>query len=225
MTHLPEIKQVYKPSTAKNLTESPAITNTINSLNMIRHIEGGYFVETDRDPLLIPSPFPNPETASATLDLVGGQRPGFDPKIRNASTSIFYLLTPQSPQGGFHRNLGRTIHTLHRGRGMYVLIHADEPDLPCGGKRVESFIVGQNLERGEKLQWIVEGGKFKASFLLDVEGQDGKEENEGLLISETVVPGFEYCDHEFLPGGEALANLVGEERAGELGWLLRPREE
>ena len=151
MTNSSLIQQVYKPSTDKELKESPAITCTIKSLNMIRHIEGGYFAETDRDHLLIPSPFRIPETASATLDLVGGQRPGFDPKIRNASTSIFYLITPETPQGGFHRNLGRTIHTLHRGRGMYVLIHADEPDLPGGGKRVEAFIVGQDLEKGEKL--------------------------------------------------------------------------
>ena len=219
-TSIVPIKQVYVPSTDKDLEESPKITSTIKSLNMIRHIEGGYFTETDRDPLLIPSPFPVPETTTATLNLVGGQRPGFDPKVRNASTSIFYLITPRTPQGGFHRNLGRTIHTLHRGRGMYVLIHADEPDLPDGGKRVESFVVGQDLEKGEKLQWIVEGGKFKASFLLDVE----EEENEGLLISETVVPGFEYCDHDFLPDMKALKKLVGEEKAEELKWLLRPSE-
>ena len=104
---------------------------------------------------------------------------------------------------------------------MYVLIHADEPDLPGGGKRVESFVVGQDLQEGEKLQWIVEGGKFKASFLLDVAGE---EKNEGLLISETVVPGFEYCDHDFLPDVEALKKLVGEEKAEELKWLLRPSE-
>lgn len=215
------IKQVYVASKEKDLEESPKIASTIKSLKMIRHIEGGYFAETDRDPLLIPSPFLIPETTTATLELVGGQRPGFDPKVRNASTSIFYLVTPQTPQGGFHRNLGRTIHTLHRGRGVYVLIHADEPDLPGGGKRVESFVVGQDLEKGEKLQWIVEGGKFKASFLFDIEGQ---EESEGLLISETVVPGFEYCDHDFLPDLGALRKLVGEKKAEELKWLLRPSE-
>ena len=45
-------------------------------------------------------------------------------------------------------------------------------------------------------QWIVEGGKFKASFLLpDTEG--GNESAKGLLISETVVPGFDYRDHDF----------------------------
>lgn len=206
------IKPVYTPSSDP---EPPHLVSVIKSLNMLKHIEGGYFTETDRDPLLIPSPFPLATTPSPTMALVP-QRPGFQPGLRNASTSIFYLLTPSSPQGGFHRNKGRTIHTLHRGRGMYVLIHADEPDLPGGGKRVEAFVVGQNIEAGEKLQWIVEGGKFKASFLLK---EDGATRDEGLLISETVVPGFEYEDHDFLPN-EQLKELVGD-RFDELKWLLR----
>ncbi|TVY46603.1 Uncharacterized protein LOCC1_G001845, partial [Lachnellula occidentalis] len=146
------------------------------------------------------------------------QRPNFTPTLRNSSTTIYYLLTPSSPQGGFHRNLGRTVHTLHHGRGRYVLIHADEPS--TGAKRIETFVVGANLAAGEKLQWIVEGGKFKASYLLpDEEG--GVESKEGLLISETVVPGFEYCDHDFLPE-EGLRELVGREKGEELSWLLSP---
>jgi uncharacterized protein len=43
---------------------------------------------------------------------------------------------------------------------------------------------------------------------------------EGLLITETVVPGFEYSDHEFL-GRQRLEGLVGGEGVRELGWLLR----
>jgi predicted cupin superfamily sugar epimerase len=41
------------------------------------------------------------------------------------------------------------------------------------------------------------------------------------LISETVVPEFEYCDHEIL-SKKGLRELVGEEKAEELGWLLSP---
>ncbi|KAI1465925.1 RmlC-like cupin domain-containing protein [Daldinia caldariorum] len=201
----------------------------IKALSLEPHIEGGYFVETDRDPLLIPSPFP-PTPASSLVP----QRPGFDPAHRNASTTIFYYLTPQSPQGNFHRNRGRTVHTLHRGRGVYVLIHADEPDLPGGGggKRIETFIVGPDVANGEKLQWIVEGGKYKASFLLpddasasaggDGDGEDKEKEKTsgGLLISETVVPGFEFCDHDFLRA-EEFRRLVTPEKAEELAWLVR----
>lgn len=204
----PEIK----PSFIGNIgsPEGSSIASLIKTLQMLTHIEGGYFVETDRDPLLIPSPFPLDAASEATLALVP-QRPGFDPKVRNASTSIFYLLTPNSPQGNFHRNRGRTVHTLHKGRGVYVLIHPDG--------RIESFVVGQNVAKGERLQWIVEGGIYKASYLLpDEEG--GAESEDGLLISETVVPGFEYSDHDFI-ARSGLRDLLGEEKAKGLEWLVR----
>lgn len=199
--------------------ESPAVAALITTLGMLPHIEGGYFVETDRDPSLVPSPFPLDAASAQTLLLTGGQRPGFDPQVRNASTSIYYLLTPGAPQGNFHWNRARTVHTLHKGRGRYVLLHG-----AGGGEavRVETFVVGQDVSRGEKLQWIVEGDVYKASFLLpDQEGAAGSE--EGLLISETVVPGFEYCDHDFLTR-EGLVRIMGEARAKELEWLVRTGE-
>lgn len=113
------------------------------------------------------------------------------------------------------------MHTLHKGRGRYVLIHADEPGSPS---RIDTFVVGHDVAAGERLQWIVEGGKYKASFLLP--DKDDGQDSEGLLISETVVPGFEFCDHDFLTmdgakGEKGLKGLVGEARAAELEWLLR----
>lgn len=72
-------------------------------------------------------------------------------------------------------------------------MHADEKRE--GEKvRVESFVVGGDVAGGERLQWVVEGGKFKASFLLgdlgDGEEGAGSEGSQGCLISETVVPGM-----------------------------------
>jgi predicted cupin superfamily sugar epimerase len=86
--------------------------------------------------------------------------------------------------------------------------------------RIESFTVGPNVSAGEKLQWIVEGDVYKASFLLSDE-EEGKGSGKGLLISETVVPGFEYYDHDFL-NQEGLKELVGAEEAGKLEWLISP---
>ncbi|KAI1778107.1 RmlC-like cupin domain-containing protein [Hypoxylon cercidicola] len=206
------LKPSFRPGLPEVSSEPPVTSSIIEALSLQPHIEGGYFVETDRDPLLVPCPFPL-QPASSLMP----QRPGFNPAHRNASTSIYYYVTPISPQGNFHRNRGRTVHTLHRGRGVYVLIHADEPDLPGGGKRIEAFVVGHDVAKGEKLQWIVEGGKYKASFLLP---DDGEETSGGLLISETVVPGFEFCDHDFL-NAEGLRTLVGAEKAEELAWLVR----
>lgn len=181
---------------------NPTTQSTITALNLQPQPEGGYYAETDRDSLLIPNPFNTPGSAAAH-DLT-----------RNASTTIFYLLTPKSPAGHFHRNKARTVHTLHQGRGRYVIIHEN-------GK-LESFVVGHDVGKGEKLQWIADGGKYKASYLLpDLEG--GNDSEGGLLISETVVPGFEFRDHDFLTA-EGLKGLVSEEEVKELGWLMNEGE-
>ncbi|KAK1146077.1 hypothetical protein N8T08_003725 [Aspergillus melleus] len=112
-----------------------------------------------------------------------------------ASTTIYYLLTPSSPLGAFHCNASRTVHTLHRGRGRCIIIHVDQAACHGGKAPVESFVVGHRLEEDERLQWIVEGGKAKSSYLWP---DSDAGETEGLLISETVVPGFEFADHDFL---------------------------
>lgn len=146
----------------------------IDTLKLRKHPEGGYFVELDRDPRTVPNPFQDhPYQTTADAPFSG------DNSVRNASTSILYLLTPHSPQGNFHRNAGRTVHTLIQGRGRYVVIHADEEGEK---KRVESFVVGQDVEAGERVVWIVEGGKYKASFLIAEEGVDEWESR--CLISE-----------------------------------------
>lgn len=211
-TDVRSLKAAFTP--AQDKEEPKHIQEAISHLGLMPHIEGGYFVETDRAPDTVPSPFPQME--ESTLALLP-KRPGFKPDVRNSSTTIFYLLTPKSPQGGFHRNKARTVHTLHKGRGRYVIIHADEDGKE---KRIETFIVGQNIAAGERLQWIVEGGKYKASYLLP-DTDDGTESSSGLLISETVIPGFEFCDHDFLKVG-GLKELVGDETAKHLDWLLSP---
>lgn len=149
-------------------------------------------------------------------------------ETRAACTSILYLLTPGNPQGCFHRNRGRTVHTLVRGRGRYVLLHADEvmergadgEEKVGGTVRAEVFTVGLDVAKGERVQWIVEGGKYKASFMLP----DGHGEEEGgLLVAETVVPGFEFEDHDFLTD-ERAAQLLKSEQLEEVKWLLRGGE-
>lgn len=76
------------------------------------------------------------------------------------------------------------MHIWQRGRGRYVIIHADEVDgsVENAKARVETFVVGPNVEAGERMQWVVEGGKYKAYFLLPDEPEG--ETSSGLLISE-----------------------------------------
>ncbi|OAK96700.1 hypothetical protein IQ06DRAFT_282093 [Phaeosphaeriaceae sp. SRC1lsM3a] len=209
MSSIPNTPSKLQPSFPKghHTSESASTQSLISALSLQKHVEGGYFAEIDRNPLIIPNPFPPSSTTQTAEKPMSG-----DDSVRNASTSIYYLLTPTTPQGHFHRNKGRTVHTLIEGRGTYVLIHADEEG-SGGKKRVESFVVGKDVSKGERSVWIVEGGKFKASFLLEGEG-------DRLLISETVIPGFEYSDHDFLTE-EVFGELVTEEQRGELGWLVR----
>lgn len=94
--------------------ETPSTRDLITALGLQKHPEGGYFRETDRDPLRVPNPFRSSSNN--------------DDSTRSASTTIYYLLTPASPTGHFHRNRARTVHTLHSGRGRYVVIHADEKE-------------------------------------------------------------------------------------------------
>lgn len=194
-------------------TEPEEVRRTISTLFLEKHAEGGYFAETDRDRRLVPNPFIDDlifETATSSE---------FSAE-RNASTTIFYLVSPASPVGHFHRNKGRTVHTLHRGRGRYIIIHADQAQ--GDPVLVETFVVGKDLSKGEKLQWIVDGGKFKASYLLP--DDDESESNGGLLISETVVPGFDFADHDFMTA-EALEKLMPKHEIQSLRWLLREEEQ
>jgi len=223
---VPPLKPSFDPSNPQ--AESYHLKQVIEFLGLQPHIEGGYFVETDRDTLRVPNPFVEQGTVQSSNDDAGKT-------TRSASTTIHYLLTAKSPLGAFHRNRGRTVHTLHRGRGRYVIIHADEVAAPAcsqgygtddsteeqrweGKARIETFIVGQDVLKGEKLQWIVDGGKYKTSFLLPDE--EGGDTSEGLLISETVVPGFEYEDHDFMKA-ERMTALVTKEQAKEMWWMLR----
>ncbi|OKL56154.1 hypothetical protein UA08_08473 [Talaromyces atroroseus] len=235
---LSQIKPYFAPTPladneGKKRSEPPAVQETIDFLGLQAHIEGGYYVETDRDPLNVANPFinnkdPGTSYAVSEADVTSAIRlsAGQDHSTRAASTTIYYYITPGSPLGCFHRNRGRTVHTLHRGRGIYVLIHADEVlrgDRAAENNkaRIETFVVGHDIAHGERLQWIVEGGKFKASFLLpDTESRD--RQSEGLLISETVVPGFEFADHDFMRS-ETLDELLKPEEVEELKWLLREK--
>ena len=60
---LAPLAPTYPPSKPSLDRESAQSRALIDHLNLIPHIEGGYFVETDRDTLRLPNPFskPNPQ--------------------------------------------------------------------------------------------------------------------------------------------------------------------
>ncbi|GAA5884308.1 hypothetical protein JCM16303_003629 [Sporobolomyces ruberrimus] len=146
-------------------------------LSLQEHPEGGYYAETDRRKEEIPSPFA-------------------DGASRSLATQIYYLLDPKSPKGRLHMNKSTTYHLHHSGRSLYTLLR---PSSTPGQKpEIKQIVVGDDVEKGETRQLIVEGGWWKASELPGEDLEGGDEERIGCLISEVVVPGFDWHDHAFL---------------------------
>ena len=99
---------------------------------------------------------------------------------RKSLSSIYYMLTDDSPIGYLHKNKSDIIHYFHSGSAIsYTIIH------PNGV--LETAILGNNISQGQTPQLIVKGGCWKTSQL--IEGEYG-------LLSEAVSPGFEYEDME-----------------------------
>lgn len=131
----------------------------INTLGLELHPgEGGYFRRT----------YESRQTISS------------DDKNRKLLTSIYYMLTSDSPVGYLHRNKSDVIHYYHSGSPIkYFIVSPD-------GKLTQA-ILGSDITNGEAPQLLVKGGEWKASRLCS--GEYG-------LISEAVSPGFEYDDND-----------------------------
>ncbi|QYZ64806.1 MAG: cupin [Gammaproteobacteria bacterium (ex Lamellibrachia satsuma)] len=130
----------------------------ITHLSLKPHVEGGFFHRTYQS-----------EQRTTSSD-IGEARP--------LLSSIYYLLTDDSPIGYLHKNRSDIIHYFHSGSHLtYHIIHPD-------GK-VERVVLGKDLAAGQKLQLIVKGGCWKATELTT--GEYG-------LVSEAVCPGFDYAD-------------------------------
>ena len=85
----------------------------------------------------------------------------------------------------------------------------------------ETFIVGKDIAKREKVQWIVDGGRYKASYLLPDSG--GVDEHWDSNDGSNKVPGFEFSDHDFLTA-EKFLEILGSDGAEELRWLLGREE-
>lgn len=138
-------------------------------------------------------------------------------------TTIYYLLTAEESRGKIHRNLSQvaysysachdvqgltimldqTMHVLHQGRATYTLVHP--PKTPSEGPRVEHITMGTDAAAGEVRQLLV-GDSWKMSEipkedLAKVAAGEISKDEVGCLITEVVVPGFDWHDHAFLTQG------------------------
>lgn len=107
-------------------------------------------------------------------------------------SSIYYLLTSDSPINYLHRNRSDIMHYWHLGSPLDIItIHPDGT--------LQTVTLGPKIHKGQKLQHLVPGGCWKTSILHQASGkQDDHDGRESLsnygLISEAVTPGFDYSD-------------------------------
>lgn len=133
-------------------------------------------------------------TAAAVVDTAYG------PRAR--VTSIHYLLTTDEPRGRLHRNRSDILHYLQGGGPVEYLLLDESGQL----RRV---VLGS--EANQSLFLHVPGGVWKASQLIAGASH--------ALVSEAVVPGFDFADHSF--ADQRLLDRYPEHRA-ELRPFTRP---
>ncbi|RLJ16251.1 cupin [bacterium endosymbiont of Escarpia laminata] len=156
----------------------------ITHLSLEPHVEGGFFHRTYQS-----------EHQTTPTDIE---------KSRPLLTSIYYLLSDDSPIGYLHKNRSDIIHYFHSGSPLtYHIIHPDGT--------IERIVMGNDLASGQQLQLIVKGGCWKATEL--TAGEYG-------LVSEAVSPGFEYADME-LAERETI-QILFTDLPDELESLIKP---
>lgn len=152
ISELSSISDSNKILTAKQLAKA---------LNLEAHVEGGYFRQTFKADH-------RPTIATESGDRV-------------TMTSIYYLLSAESPVGHFHMNQSDIMHYFHQGDPItYYMLKPDG--------NLQITILGPDPTKGHQLQMMVKGGTWKASKI-----PTNAEYGYG-LIGEAVAPGFDYAD-------------------------------
>lgn len=143
----------------------------IAALGLSGHFEGGYFRESFRP------------THREKLETARGPR--------GTMTSIYYMLTDDSPVDHFHTKHSDGIQFYHFGAPLtYHMIHPDG--------RYEAVVLGPDLAAGQVPSLAVAGGVWKAAEL--PAGEYG-------LVSEVVAPGWEMEDMILVTRAELLARF------------------
>ena len=139
----------------------PTAKEIAKALNLESHVEGGYFRQTFK------------ADHRANIDTENGDRV--------TMTSIYYLLSADSPIGHFHMNQSDIMHYFHKGDPItYFMLKPDGS--------LQKTILGPDPIKGHQMQMMVKGGTWKASKI-----STNAKFGYG-LIGEAVAPGFDYAD-------------------------------
>jgi len=134
----------------------------VQLLQLEPHPEGGFFKETYRSEGIIPhESLPNDYSDQ-----------------RNYSTGIYFLLTSEN-FSAFHKIHQDEMWHFYDGSPLRIHIISNEGDYT-------SQLVGRDLSNGELPQFVVKGGSWFASEVV--------EDNSFSLAGCTVAPGFDFQD-------------------------------
>jgi len=124
-----------------------------------------------------------------------GTKPDGRVKQRDLYTTIYYLMEKVDPPNS---NKSDHIHFYHDGAPVKYYW------LNMKSKKMESAILGRDIDKGQHFQLLVPGGTLKWAEVLE----DGVNDRCA-LISECVMPGFEFEDRTMY-GKEELQSLYPE---------------
>ncbi len=154
------------------------VARLVATLSLAPHPEGGFYKETWRAPLAL-----------------GGLPHGAP---RAASTAIYFLL-PAGTFSAIHRV--RSDEVWHHYDGDPLELHVWSGDRhPVGDHeaRHTMHLLGRDLARGERPQWVVPAGAWQAAL---------PRGDRYSLCGCTVAPGFDFADFEMPPRAEMLARF------------------
>ena len=132
----------------------------IKKLKLEAHPEGGYFSETYRSSETLPKRYN---------------------KVRSFSTAIYFLLK-SGEVSAFHRLKSDEIWHFYEGSALSLFI------LNPKTKKLETFRLGRDPEKGETFQVVIPAGRWFGACVED--------KKYFSLIGCTVAPGFDFEDFE-----------------------------
>ncbi len=150
-------------------------------------IEGGYFAETYRSGAKVPQGVLGPAYAGERL----------------IGTAIFYLLTPDT-FSAMHKLPGDELFHFYLGDPVEML------QLNGDGSS-HTFVLGQDIAAGMRLQHCVPGGCWQGSQLIAG--------GAFALLGTTMSPGFDYAD--YVTGDREALSRSWPERAALISSLTR----
>ena len=197
--------------------------NVIRQLGLIRHPEGGYFLETYRsgsencmktkgqtdsqvptnyvkakdNKIVLRKGTSKYESLCLTVDRQHCRPDGDD--RRNCLTSLLWMPTTEQPLFHLCHNYSDHVHYWQGGLRFEYFVY--DPD----AAELKSYVMGPDVAKGEHLQVPVAGGTWKCGRLL-VDSDD--ETLDYCLIGEAVAPGFDFYDFSWVTKEKVMVTVA-----------------